>query len=35
MTLDLTNEEKLALAAELERTIRDDPFPLSPRVRTL
>ena len=32
---DLTDEEKLALAAELRRTIADDRYPLSPRVRTL
>jgi hypothetical protein len=32
---DLTDEEKLALAAELRRTIAEDRYPLSPRVRTL
>jgi len=31
---DLTDEEKLALAAELRRTIAEDRYPLSPRVRT-
>jgi hypothetical protein len=31
MTLDLTDEEKLALAAELKRTISEDRYPLSPR----
>jgi hypothetical protein len=35
MTLDLTDEEKLALAAELKRTIFEDRYPLSPRIRTL
>jgi hypothetical protein len=30
-TLDLTDEEKLALAAELKHTIADDRYPLSPR----
>jgi hypothetical protein len=35
MTLDLTDEEKLALAAELRRTINEDRYPLSPRIRTL
>jgi hypothetical protein len=35
MMLDLTDEENLALIALLERVIRDDPFPLSPRVRVL
>jgi len=35
MTLDLTDEEKLALAAELKRTINEDRYPLSPRIRTL
>ena len=32
---DLTDEEKLTLAAELTRTIADDRYPLSPRIRTL
>jgi hypothetical protein len=32
---DLTDEEKLALAAELRRTIAEDRYPLSPRVRIL
>ena len=35
MLLDLTDEEKLALAAELKRTISEDRYPLSPRVQTL
>ena len=35
MTLDLTDDEKLALAAELKRTIAEDRYPLSPRIRTL
>jgi hypothetical protein len=30
MTLDLTDDEKLALAALLKRTIEDDRYPLSP-----
>jgi hypothetical protein len=33
--LTLTDEEELALAAELKRTIADDRYPLSPRIRTL
>ena len=33
--MNLTDEEKLALVSLLERRIRDDPYPLSPRVRTL
>jgi hypothetical protein len=35
MQLDLTDEEQIALAAELTRTIADDRYPLSPRIRTL
>jgi hypothetical protein len=35
MTLDLTDEESAALAALLRRTIADDRYPLSPRVRSL
>jgi hypothetical protein len=35
MTLDLDPEEKLALAAELKRTISEDRYPPSPRVQTL
>jgi hypothetical protein len=35
MTLDLTDEEKLALAAELKRIIEADHYPLSPRILTL
>jgi len=32
---DLTDEEKLALAAELRRVIAEDRYPLSPRIWTL
>ena len=32
---DLTDEEKLALAAELRRVIAEDRYPLSLRIRTL
>jgi hypothetical protein len=32
---DLTDEEKLALAAELKRAIAEDRYPLSLRIRTL
>jgi hypothetical protein len=35
MMLDLTDEETDALARMLSRTIDDDRYPLSPRVRTL
>jgi len=35
VTLDLTDQEKLALAAELKRAINEDRYPLSPRVQTL
>jgi hypothetical protein len=35
MPVELTDDEKLALVDLLKRTIRDDPYPLSPRVRTL
>jgi hypothetical protein len=35
MTLDLTDEEKLALAAELKRAIEADRYPLSLRIQTL
>jgi hypothetical protein len=35
MTLDLTAEEAAALAALLRRTIADDRYPVSPRIRTL
>jgi hypothetical protein len=35
MTLDLTEDEKLALAALLKRTIEDDRYTLSPRLRHL
>jgi hypothetical protein len=33
--MNLTDEEKLALVNLLERTIRDDPYPLSPWIRAL
>jgi hypothetical protein len=35
MNLELSDDEKLALDALLKRTIRDDPYLLSPRVQTL
>jgi hypothetical protein len=35
MMLDLSDNEKLALIALLKRTIGDDPYPLSPRIRML
>jgi hypothetical protein len=35
MPLDLTEDEKVALAALLKRTIEDDRYPLSPRLRPL
>jgi hypothetical protein len=35
MMLDLTEEESEALAKALSRTIDDDRYPLSPRIRTL
>jgi hypothetical protein len=35
MNLDLTAEEAAALAALLRRTIADDRYPLSPRIRVL
>jgi len=35
MQLDLTDEEKLALAAALKRTITQDRYPLSLRIQTL
>ncbi len=35
MILDLTEEETDALASLLSRTIDDDRYPLSPRIRTL
>jgi hypothetical protein len=34
-TLDLTDDEWLALAAELKHTIAEDRYPLSSRIRTL
>ena len=33
--LDLSEDEKLALTAELKRAITEDRHPLSPRIRTL
>jgi len=33
--LDLSDEEAAALVARLNRTISDDHYPVSPRVRTL
>jgi hypothetical protein len=35
MILHLTDEEKIALAAELKRAINEDRYPPSPRVQTL
>jgi hypothetical protein len=35
MHVELSDEEKIALAAELKRTIAEDRYPLSPRIRTL
>jgi hypothetical protein len=35
LILYLTDEEKIALAAELKRAINEDRYPLSPRVQTL
>ena len=35
MMLDLTEEEIDALAKLLNRTIKDDRYPLSPRIQTL
>jgi len=35
MQLELTDEEELALAAELKRAITQDRYPLSLRVQTL
>jgi hypothetical protein len=35
MTLDLTDDEKVALAAFLKRTIEDDGYSLSPRLHPL
>jgi hypothetical protein len=35
VTLDLSDDEKLALAPLLTRAIEDDRYPLSPRIRTL
>ena len=35
MNLDLSEDEKLSLADLLKRTIEDDRYPLSPRIRTL
>jgi len=35
MTPDLSDEQKRALVALLKRTIGDDRYPLSPRIRML
>ena len=35
MNIDLSDDEKLTRVDVLKRTIADDPFPLSPRIRTL
>jgi hypothetical protein len=35
MALDLSDDEKLALARLLIRTIEVDRYPVSPRIRTL
>src|SRR5262249_49632941 len=35
MNLEFSDEETAALLAELDRIIRDDRYPLSPRIRTL
>jgi len=35
MTLDLADEEAAVLANELDRIIRNDRYPLSPRIQTL
>ena len=35
MNPELSDNEKLALIDLLKRTIRDDRYPLSPRIRTL
>jgi hypothetical protein len=35
MNLDLSDDEAAALVALLTRTVADDRYPLSPRVRTL
>ena len=35
MNLDLTDEEKAALIREFDQIIRDDRYPLSPRIMTL
>jgi hypothetical protein len=35
MELDLTDEEKAALIKELDQIIREDRYPLSPRIMTL
>jgi hypothetical protein len=34
MNFELSEDEKIALAAELKRTISEDRYPLSPRIRT-
>ena len=35
MNLDLSDEESASLLAELDRIIRGDRYPLSPRIRML
>jgi hypothetical protein len=35
MNLELTDEETAVLARELDAIIRNDRYPLSPRIRTL
>jgi hypothetical protein len=35
MHVELSDEEKIAVAAELKRTIAEDRYPLSSRFRTL
>jgi hypothetical protein len=35
MTLEFSDDEKTALIRELDRIIKDDRYPLSPRIMTL
>jgi hypothetical protein len=35
MHLDLSDEETAALTQELHDTVENDPYPFSPRIRTL
>jgi hypothetical protein len=35
MHLDLTDDETAALIKELQNTVENDPYPFSPRIRTL